>query len=94
MVCLNIQAVAVQKKATVLKMSGEVVSLDTAAKMLTVKNKKGDMTFNVGEKTKIMMGKHKKLLANLKAGDKVSVSYSQLEGKNMAEKIVMAAKKK
>lgn len=68
---------------------GEVVSVDPAAKTLVVKTKDKELSFSVEEKAA-------KVLADLKAGDRVSVSYSEVDGKLTAKsvkKVKMAAKK-
>jgi len=72
------------KKATV---TGEVIAIDAKANTLTVKGpKKGDVALIVSDKTKITAGKDKKALADVKAGDKVAVEYSEAD-KNTANKI-------
>lgn len=73
--------------AKIKQVTGEVKSVD--AKAITVKGKKADVTVNVDDKTKIMAGKEKKALADVKAGDKVSVKYTEAEGKNMAKSIAI-----
>ena len=57
-------------KAKVFK--GEVVSVDAAAKTMVVKDKKGEKTFDYTNVKK---------MADLKAGDKVSLQYMEKEGK-------------
>lgn len=87
-------APAKAKKGTV---SGEVMAIDAKASTLTVKGpKKGDVVVSVTDKTKIMSGKDKKTLADIKAGDKVKVAYTEAEGKNTASSVTIepaAAKK-
>ena len=73
--------------AKIKQVTGEVKSVD--AKSVTVKGKKADVTVSVDDKTKIMAGKDKKTLADVKAGDKVSVKYTEAEGKNMAKSIAI-----
>lgn len=76
------------KKATV---TGEVIAIDAKANTLTVKGpKKGDVALTVNDKTKIMAGKDKKALADIKAGDKVAVEYTEAD-KNTANKIDIKA---
>jgi Cu/Ag efflux protein CusF len=77
-------------KAKMMKTTGEVVSIDALAKTLTVKGDKGDMTFGVNDQTKIVSGKETKLLGDLKAGEKVTVSYSEMQGKKIAQQIALA----
>ena len=43
------------------------------------------------DKTTVMEGKAKKTLADVKAGDKVTVHYTEADGKNVAAKVAMKA---
>ncbi len=69
----------------------EVSAVDAAGNSLTVKKKeKGkeeDVSLTVTPDTKITMGKEKKALADIKAGDKVSAQYVVEDGKNIAKSI-------
>jgi len=77
------------KKATV---TGEVLAIDAKAGTLTVKGpKKGDVALSTNDKTTVMAGKDKKALADIKAGDKVAVAYTEADGKNTANKIDIKA---
>ena len=69
---------------------GTVVSVDTAAKTVVAKNKKGEMTFNVSA------AKFAKNVAfeDLKAGDRIAVKYKVKDGENMATRVAMAPAKK
>jgi hyperosmotically inducible protein len=69
---------------------GTVVSVDTAAKKVVAKNKKGEMTFDVSA------AKFAKNVAfeDLKAGDKIAVKYKVKDGENMATSVAMAPAKK
>ena len=80
---------ATEKKAPVKVkwLTGEVSAVDAAANTLTVKGKKAEVALTVNDKTKIMMGKEKKTLADVKVGDRVSTWYSEVEGKNVANSI-------
>ena len=83
---------------------GEVVSVDTKAKTVTVKAittttmpttiVKGEMTFATDKKTKISAGKKSQKLKNLKAGDMVEVQYHSKDGKDIADKILITPKAK
>jgi len=77
-------APAPEKK--IQKFAGEVTAMDAAAKTLTVKGKKGDMTFDVTDV---------KMKAEPKAGDKVMVTYTEKDGKMVAKSVaaVKAPKK-
>ena len=70
---------------------GEVVSVDAAAKTVTVKHtvkgKSEEMTIGAGEKAVATLG-------DLKAGDQVRVAYAEVDGKPTASTIAKVAKKK
>jgi Cu/Ag efflux protein CusF len=70
---------------------GEVVSVDAAAKTVTVKHtvkgKSEEMTIGAGEKAATTLG-------DLKAGDQVRVAYAEVDGKPTASMIAKVAKKK
>jgi microtubule-associated protein 1 len=72
-------------KGKVQQYRGEVTGMDTAAKTLTVKGKKGDMTFDVTDA---------KMKAEPKAGDKVMVKYMEKDGKMVAKSVSMKGVKK
>ena len=67
-------------KSKAMIFTGEVTNMDTAAKMMTVKGKKGDMTFDVSGV---------KMKGEAKAGDKVTVKYMEKDGKMMASSVTM-----
>jgi hypothetical protein len=78
--------------ALAASVTGEVLALNADAKTLTVKGpKKGEVALAVTEKTKIVEGTEKKDLADIKVGNKVSVTYTEAEGKNTASKIEIKA---
>jgi hypothetical protein len=62
-----------------MRVSGEVVTVDTSSRMLTVREKKGaennDWSFVVADDAKVMVGGKVDSLDNLKAGDLVNVKY-------------------
>ncbi len=65
------------------QVTGEIVSVDAAAKTVVVKHKEKEMTFTVTEKAA-------KALADVKAGDKATVKYTEAEGKFTARSIMKA----
>jgi len=72
--------------------SGQIVSADAAANTLVVKVEDGsgqtkDVTVAVGTDTKIIKDGKRIALADLKSGDKVSLTYQMRDGKNMAVSI-------
>lgn len=90
-------AVAAEKLSS---FKGEVVSVDTKAKTVTVKAVtstttsptivKGEMTFATDKKTKITAGSQ--ALKKLKAGDMVEVQYHSKGNKDIADKILITPK--
>ena len=76
--------------------TGEIVSVDAAAKTVTVKKKEGDQkTFTLADKTKYATSdKGSAELTDLKAGEKVTVFYTEEDGKVVATKISPPASKK
>ena len=74
---------AVKAKAQTFK--GEVTVMDAAAKTLTAKGKKGDMTFDVTDV---------KMKSEPKAGDQVMVKYVEKDGKMVAKSVSVKSAKK
>jgi len=70
--------------------AGKVASLDLPTRMLQVKSEKSEMTFVVAPDAKIIGADKKELtLGDLKAGDEVTVDYTEDEGVYMAHTITM-----
>ena len=72
--------------------SGQIVSADAAANTVVVKVEDGsgqtkDVTVAVGTDTKIIKDGKRINVADLKSGDKVSLTYQMRDGKNMAVSI-------
>jgi Cu/Ag efflux protein CusF len=75
------------------KMSGEVTKIDAAAKTVTVKDKQGEKEFSIADDVKLGVYK---AIDEIKAGEKVAVSFVEKEGKVVAKeikKVVAKAKK-
>ena len=70
-------------KSKGMMFQGEVTNMDTAAKTMTVKGKKGEMTFDVSGA---------KMKGEAKDGDKVTVKYTEKDGKMMASSVKMGKK--
>ncbi|MBM4145723.1 MAG: hypothetical protein FJ240_05530 [Nitrospira sp.] len=70
--------------AKVKQVTGDVTAVDAKAKTITVKGKKGDVVIAVDEK----------MIADVKAGDKVTAKYTEADGKNTAKSVKKAAAKK
>ncbi len=69
--------------AKVTQVTGEVTAVDAKAKTITVKGKKGDVVISVDDK----------MLAGVKAGDKVVAKYTTADGKNTAKSVKKAKEK-
>lgn len=96
-----VQVAAKSKRPTqkVRTISGEVASVDQTANTVTVKSKtrKGkELTLGakVNDKTVIKSGKATKTLADLKAGDKVSVKYRRTAEGDVASSILIRSMSK
>ena len=78
-------AKAEEKKAPakVKQVVGEVTAMDAKAKTITVKGKKGDVVIAVDDK----------MMAAVKAGDKVVVKYTEADGKHTAKSVKKAEAK-
>lgn len=75
--------------------TGMIQSVDAAAGAVIVNKDKESKTFKVGEKTKYSTADKKDAaLADLKAGEKVTVAYTEDGGVLMAHKIAPPEKKK
>ncbi len=80
--------------AKVKQITGEVTAVDAKANTLTVKGKKADVSLTTDEKTTVKIGKEKKTLADVMVGDKATVKYAEVDGKNVAKSIVVTPAKK
>ncbi|MGO9016557.1 MAG: hypothetical protein ACLQF0_16465 [Dissulfurispiraceae bacterium] len=74
-------------KVIVKQITGDVVTIDVAIKTLTVKGKKAEVVITADDKTVVKMNKEKKTLSDIKVGDKVTLKYAEIEGKNIARYI-------
>lgn len=85
------EAAPAQEKAPakVKQVTGEVTAIDAAAKTLTVKGKAGEVALTADDKTTVKIGKEKKALADVKVGDKATVKYNEMDGKNVAKSIIV-----
>jgi hypothetical protein len=77
------------KKSAPKQATGEVAAVDAKANTITVKAKKGDVTVSVTDKTKFMP--KGKTIADVKAGDKVTVKFTAADSKNTATSVEIKA---
>jgi|GEM_PF-1384926 len=85
-----------EKKASATKyfsVKGEVTAVDPAVNSITIKSKKQEVQLTVTDKTKVMIGKEKKSLADVKVGDAVVARYKKEGDKNVATSIKVTLKK-
>ena len=71
-------------------MSGEVVSIDATAKSITIKEKGKDQdnhTFTLADNAKVMVHGKAGSLDQLKAGDNISVRYTEKDGAQIAQEV-------
>ena len=73
---------------------GKIVSIDITANMLTIETKQGKMSFSVNENTQITIGREEIYFTDLKVGEKVKVHYTIVEGRELAERIMVKPYKK
>jgi Cu/Ag efflux protein CusF len=70
--------------------SGEVASVDSSKHEVVIKDGAGNQaTLTVDESTKLTKGGKAATLADLKAGDKVTVEVAEAEGKLVAKSIAV-----
>ncbi len=102
---ISVAAVASAAKKEMFSLKGPVVSIDAAAKTVTVHSVegvtaaadnrwKGDVTFVTDKMTKIRMHKEKKTFDDLKTGQNVEVKFHEVDGKNVAAEIMIMSEKK
>lgn len=81
------QAAAADKVRVKQITLGEVAAVDAAANSLTVRGKKAEVVITVDEKTQIRKGPVRSSLADLQIGDRVTVKYSEADGRSIARVI-------
>ncbi len=78
---------AVVAKEKVLSVSGQVVSVNDAAKTLTMKAEKGEVAIAANQMTKVAMGSKKKTFEDLRWCDKVTITYHEKNNEAIANSI-------
>ncbi|MDP3013629.1 MAG: PEGA domain-containing protein [Candidatus Subteraquimicrobiales bacterium] len=73
----------------VMQITGEIIAVDAKSNTLKVKGKKGDVIIIYDDKTKIMAGNEKKAFEDIEISDKVTVKYTENDGKNVAKSIAI-----
>ncbi len=75
------------------KYSGVIERVDVARKDFSVKNGKEEMTFSLGDKTKITEGMKVLSFTDLKKGQEVTVQYTKEGNKSVAEMVSVSPPK-
>jgi Cu/Ag efflux protein CusF len=69
---------------------GEIKSIDKKEKTITVEAMRGPLIVTADDRTLVKLGKEMKPFADLKVGDKVVITYTLGEGKNVAQTITIS----
>ncbi len=80
-------AAAKRKPLKIIHVAGETVSVNQKASKLTVRGKDGEVEIYTTKKTIIYIGKDNGGLSDIAAGDRVTVKYLEIDGKNVARNI-------
>ena len=80
-------APAKEKPLKIIHLAGETTSVNPKAGRLTVRGKDGDVDIYSTEKTVIRIGRDIGRLTDIAAGNKATVKYLEMDGKNIARSI-------
>ena len=80
-------APAKEKPLKIVHLAGETTSVNPKAGRLTVRGKDGDIDIYATDKTNILIGRDKGRLSDIAAGNKATVKYLEIDGKNIARSI-------
>ena len=83
-------ASAKEKPLKIIHVAGETISVNPKTSKLTVRGKDGDVDIYATEKTIIHIGRDKSRLSDISAGNKATVKYLEIDGKNIARSIFIA----
>lgn len=75
------------KADAVRHMNGTVKGIDLVAQTVSIKNRKGEQSFLITPETQLKKGRARLKLAELKPESRVTVTYSDREGKKQASVI-------
>ena len=76
-----------KKPLKIIHVAGETISVNPRAGKLTVRGKDGDVDIYATDKTIIHIGMDKSRLSDITAGNKATVKYLEIDGKNIARSI-------
>jgi hypothetical protein len=80
-------AAAKEKPLRIIHIAGETVSVSPKASKLTVRGKDGEVEIHATKKTIIYIGGEKGGLSDITAGNKATIKYLEIDGKNIARSI-------
>ena len=83
-------ASAKKEPPKIIHIAGETIRVNPKTGKLTVRGKGGDVEICTTEKTIIHIGRDNSKLSDIIAGDKVTVKYLEIDGKNIARNIFIA----
>ena len=83
-------ASAKKKPLKIIHLAGETTSINPRAGKLTIRGKDGDVDIYATEKTIIHIGRDQSRLSDITAGNKATVKYLEIDGKNIARSIFIA----
>jgi hypothetical protein len=81
------------EKVEALTATGKVEKVDDSGKKFTIKTKEGDKEFTLAAEAKITAGAKTEKAEEMK-GKNVKVTYTVVDGKNVASKVAVAAETK
>lgn len=80
-------ASAKQKPLKIVHLVGETISVNPKKGRLTIRGKDGEVEIYATEKTVIQIGRDKGGFSEIAAGNKATVKYLEIDGKNVARSI-------
>jgi hypothetical protein len=80
-------AAAKNKPLKIIHLTGEAIRVNPKAGKLTVRGKDGEVEIYATDKTIIRIGRDNGRLSDIAAGDKATVKYIEIDGKNVARNI-------
>jgi hypothetical protein len=78
---------AIKKPLKIVHLAGETISVTPKAGRLTIRGKDGDVDIYATDKTNILIGRDKGRLSDITAGNKATIKYLEIDGKNIARSI-------
>jgi hypothetical protein len=80
-------APAKQNPPKIIHIAGETISVNPKTGKLTVRGKDGEVEIYTTDKTIIHIGKDSSSLSDIAAGNKATIKYLKIDGKNVARSI-------